>query len=178
MGHHQHRSPRPLAALADDVRRAVQAEDADQPIVKAETLEQAIANDRWAHRIFGGLFSILAGASLVLSGVGLYAVIAYGVSRRRQEIGVRMAIGASRRQLWWMILRRGLIQLAIGLPIGLLGVVAIGAVLESLLVELTPADPPTLAAVVTLMVVVTLTACAIPASRATRVDPVESLRTE
>ena len=170
------RSQLPLATLADTVRREVQAEDANLPILKAETLAQAIAADRWAHRIFGGLFAMLAVASLVLSGVGLYAVMAYGVSRRRQEIGIRMAVGAGRAQVSWMIVRRGLLQLAIGLPFGLIGALALGVVLESLLVELSPADPVTLAGVVLVSTLVALAACVVPARRATRLDPVAALR--
>jgi ABC-type antimicrobial peptide transport system permease subunit len=170
------RSRLPLDALADAVRREVQTEDVTLPIVRIETLEQAIAADRWAHRIFGGLFTMLAVSSLVLSGVGLYAVMAYAVSRRRQEIGIRMAVGASGGQVSWLIVRRGLVQLAIGLPLGLIGALALGVVLESLLVEMSPADPMTLAGVIVVSTIVALAACLVPARRATRLDPVAALR--
>ena len=172
------RSGTPLPALVDAVRRQLAAEDGDLPIVTAAMLDQMIANDRWAHRVFGGLFAILAAASLILSGVGLYAVMAHGVSRRRHEIGVRMAVGAGRARISWMIVKRGLVQLAIGLPIGLIGVVMLGAVLEALLVDMTPADPLTLVAIVSVLSAVSLTACLIPATRAMRVDPVEALRAD
>jgi predicted permease len=170
------RSRLPLDALGDTVRREVQAEDATVPVIGIQTLAQAIAADRWAHRIFGGLFAMLALASLVLSGVGLYAVMAYAVSRRRQEIGIRMAVGAGRGDVSWMIVRRALVQLAIGLPLGLAGALALGVVLESLLVEMSPADPVTLAAVVLVSTLVALAACVVPARRATRLDPVAALR--
>ena len=116
--------------------------------------------------------------ALVLSSVGLYAVMAYSVTQRTQEIGVRMALGAQRRQVSWLILRRGFVQLAIGLPLGLAGALALGVVLQGILVDLMPGDPITLAAVTVLLTTVSVAACLIPALRATRIDPVVALRAE
>ncbi len=103
--------------------------------------------------------------------------MAYSVAQRTQEIGVRMAVGAQRHQMSWLILRRGLIQLAIGLPLGLAGALTLGVVLQRMLVVL-PGDPLTLAAITVLLSGVSFAACLLPARRATRIDPLVVLRTE
>ncbi|HZF31683.1 MAG TPA: FtsX-like permease family protein [Gammaproteobacteria bacterium] len=113
----------------------------------------------------------------VLSCVGLYAVMSYSVAQRTHEIGVRMAIGAHGRQVSWPILKRGLLQLAIGLPLGLVGAFVLGIALRRILI-VPPADPVTLAAISVLLATVALAACAVPARRATRVDPLAALRAE
>ena len=165
-------------SLLEAVRREVRAEDPDQPVFGLQTVEQMMAADRWPYRVFGAVFSILAVAALVLSAVGLYAVMAYAVSRRTHEIGVRMAVGAGRGTVWWLILRRGLAQLAVGMPIGLAGAVLLGAALQRMLVDMTPADPTTLISVLAVLAAVALLACIVPAVRAMRVDPVVALRTD
>ena len=151
---------------------------ADQPVFTIQTVEEMLAAGRWPYRIFGSLFVVLAVIALVLSCVGLYAVMAYSVTQRTQEIGVRMALGARRQQVSWLILRRGFVQLAIGLPLGLAGALALGVVLQGILVDLMPGDPITLAAVTVLLTTVSVAACLIPALRATRIDPVVALRAE
>ena len=165
-------------AVMDSVRRAVQAIDADQPVFSAQTVDQMLEQDRWPFRVFGGLFVVFAVIALVLSAVGLYAVMAYSVTQRRAEIGVRMALGAEGRQVSWLILKRGLMQLAIGLALGLAGAFAIGGVLQRLLVGVSARDPLTFAAITSLLTVVAITACVLPARRATRVDPVIALRAD
>ena len=110
---------------------------------------------------------------------GLYAVVAYSVTQRTQEIGVRMALGAQGRQVTWMILRRGLIQLAMGLAIGLFGGFFAGKALPAqILVQTTSTDPATFIAISVLLSVVAITACVVPARRAMRVDPLVALRAE
>jgi putative ABC transport system permease protein len=160
------------------VRKEVQAIDQDQPVFTVQTLDQLLAQQRWPFRVFGGLFAILATIGLVLSAVGLYAVMAYSVTQRTQEIGVRMALGAEGRQVSWLILRRGLIQLAIGLSIGLAGAYAASRALRGLLVQITPTDPATFVGITVLLTVVAIAACLIPARRATRLDPLAALRVE
>jgi putative ABC transport system permease protein len=172
------RSTLPPDLITEVVRREVQAIDRDQPVFAAQTVEQMLSRDRWAYRVFGGLFAILAAIALVLSAVGLYAVMSYAVSQRTQEIGVRVAVGAQQRQISWLILKRGLFQLAIGLPIGLAGALALGAVLQAMLVEMTPADPLTFAGVLAVLMSVALLACLLPVRRATQVDPVVALRAD
>jgi ABC-type antimicrobial peptide transport system permease subunit len=172
------RSALPPGSVMEAVRREVQAIDPDQPVHAMQTLQQMLAATRWWYRSFGAMFGIFAVIALVLSSVGLYAVMAYSVTQRTQEIGVRMAVGAQVRQVWWMILKRGLVQLAIALPFGLAGALGMGVMLERMLVGMTPGDPTTFVAVTSLLIVVALAACLLPALRATRVDPVEALRAD
>jgi putative ABC transport system permease protein len=172
------RSALPPASVMQAVRREVQVIDPDQPVFTIQTLEQLLAADRWPYRIFGTLFAVLAAIALLLSSVGLYAVMANAVVQRTQEIGVRMAMGARPEQVSWLILKRGLMQLAMGLPLGLAGAVMLGVVLQRMLVDTTPGDPLTLAAITILLSVVSISACLLPARRATRVDPVIALRVE
>jgi ABC-type antimicrobial peptide transport system permease subunit len=160
------------------VRREVQAIDRDQPVVTIQTLDQMLAQDRWPYRVFGGLFAIFALIGLGLSSVGLYAVMAYSVTQRTQEIGVRMTLGADRREVSWLVLKRGLVQLAIGLTLGLAGALALSRVMRSVLVQVTPSDPLTFGVITALLTLVSIAACLQPALRATRVDPVVALRAE
>ena len=164
--------------VMDAVRRAVQSIDQDQPVFTIQTLDQALAQDRWPFRVFGGLFAIFAVIALILSSVGLYAVMAYAVSQRTQEIGVRMALGGGARQMYWLILKRGLAQMALGLVLGLGGALALSRVLRAVVVQITPSDPVTYVAITIILTVVSLAACLLPARRATQVDPVCALRME
>ena len=133
---------------------------------------------RFVFRIFGLMFSVFAGIALILSAVGLYSVTAHSVTQRTQEIGIRVAHGAQPRQVTWLVLRRALIQLAIALPIGLLGAAAVGQLLESLVVQTSPTDPFILGTVVLVLAVVAVAACIIPAQRAARLDPMVAFRVE
>jgi putative ABC transport system permease protein len=166
------------ARLAAAVRREVRALDPDQSVMPVETIEQLLARDRWIHRVFGSLFAVLAAIALAVSFVGVYAVMSYAVLQRKQEIGVRMAIGASRTAIVRLVLARGMTQVALAIPCGIVGGVGAGVVLERLLVGMTPVDPATLLSIVVLLVVVTIAACLVPARRATRIDPMASLRAE
>jgi putative ABC transport system permease protein len=166
------------ASVMEAVRREVQSIDRDQPVVTILTLDQMLVQDRWPYRLFGGLFAIFALIGLGLSSVGLYAVMAYSVTQRTQEIGVRMTLGADRREVSWLVLKRGLAQLAIGLTLGLAGALALSRVMMSVLVQVTPTDPPTFIAITLLLTAVSIAACLQPARRATRVDPVVALRAE
>ena len=165
-------------AVMSEVRRAVQSIDQDQPVFTIQTVEQTLARQMWPFRVFGTLFAIFAVIALTLSAVGLYAVMAYSVTQRTQEIGVRMALGAGANQVLWLVLRRGLVQIAIGVTIGLTGAMFASKALGSLLVQVTPRDPATFAGISTLLVLVAIAACVIPARRASRVDPLVALRTE
>ena len=164
--------------MMTSVRREVQAIDQDQPVFTVQTMEQLLAQQRWPFVVFGTLFVTFAVIALVLAAVGLYAVMAYSVTQRTQEIGVRMALGAGTPQVSWLILRRGLIQLAIGLTIGLTGAWFATAVLPTQIVGNNPNDPRMFSFVTAVLVVVALAACLIPARRATRLDPLVALRNE
>jgi putative ABC transport system permease protein len=127
--------------------------------------------------VFGTIFGLFALIALTLSAVGLYAVMAYSVTQRTQEIGVRMALGARSAQVSWLVLRRGLVQLTIGLVLGLAGAYGAAQVLESVLVPGTAAREPLLfVSIAAVLITVALTACLVPARRAARVDPLVALR--
>ncbi len=166
------------ATLGSAFRREVQAVDPDMPVFALRTMEERIALNYWAQQIFGTLFAIFAGIALGLASLGLYAVIAHAVSQRTQEIGVRMALGASGQNILQLIFGQGIKQLGIGLAVGLAGAFGLTRVLSSLLVQVSPTDPVTLAAVALVMAVAATLGCLIPARRAMRLDPVIALRRE
>jgi putative ABC transport system permease protein len=172
------RTALPPATVIDTIRREVQMIDRDQPVFSIRTMDDALTESRWPYRVFGSLFATFAGIALVLSSVGLYAVMAYSVSQRTQEIGVRMALGAQRLQVSWLILKRGLVQLTIGLALGLAGALALSRVLQGVLFDVTPSDPITFAATTIILSLISIAACLLPAIRATRIDPLSALRTE
>jgi len=166
------------AALTAIVREQMRAIEPDLPLFGILTLDQMLANIRFSFRVFGGMFAIFAVIALVLSAVGLYAVTAYSVAQRTQEIGVRMALGAQSQQVMWLVLRRAFLQLAVGLPIGIAGAFAVGRLMQSVLAQTSGRDPLTIAAIAAVMCFVSVAACLWPARRATRLDPVAALRNE
>jgi putative ABC transport system permease protein len=169
----------PDSALAASVlREHVRTIDPDLPLFDVMTLDEALAAERWPFRVFGTMFTMFAAAALVLAAVGLYAVTAYSVAQRTREIGVRMALGAQSRQVWWLVTRRAALQLAVGLLIGMAGALGVGQLLQGLLVRTSPTDPVTLLGVPVLLVAVAIAAFTIPARRAMRLDPVAALRQE
>jgi putative ABC transport system permease protein len=160
------------------VQTNVQTIDADQPVFTVRTMDEMLAQQTWPYRVFGAVFAIFAGIALVMATLGLYAVMAYSVVQRTSEIGVRMALGADGRRVAWMILRRGLMQLALGLMLGLAGAVALSRVIQALLVQVSPTDPLTFISITVFLSAVAIAACVLPARRATRVDPLIALRAE
>jgi putative ABC transport system permease protein len=164
--------------LTSLVREEMRIVEPDVPLFRIQTMDDLLAQQRWALRTFGSMFAMFAVIALVLSAVGLYAVTAYSVTQRTAEIGVRMALGAQAGQVMWLVLRRALIQLAIGLPLGVAGAFGVGQLLQTLLVQTSARDPLTIAAIALVMMVVSLMACFWPARRATRLDPVSALRYE
>jgi putative ABC transport system permease protein len=166
------------AKVTASVRDALRVVEPDLPLFRIETMDQTLARQRWQYQVFGSMFGVFAAIALILSSVGLYAVTAYSVTQRTQEIGIRMALGARPSSMLWMVLRRALIQLAIGLPIGIAGAFGVGKILQSLLVQTAAGDPLTLALVVALLVAVAILACLWPARRAARLDPMLALRYE
>ncbi len=172
------RSALPPADVMDAVRREVQRIDADQPVLTIQTLAQLLSRDRWWYRTWGGLFGILAAVAVLLSTVGLYAVLAYAVTQRTQEIGLRMAVGAQPRQVCWLILKRGLAHLIWGVAVGLGGTLGLNRVLRFGLPDIGPTHPVMLAWIVALVTIVSISACLVPRRRAIRIDPVTALRAE
>jgi len=160
------------------LREEVRAIDADLPLFGIRTMDAQLAQARWPFRIFGTMFAIFALIALMLSAVGLYAVTAYAVSQRTQEIGVRMALGAQGNEVAWLFLRRSMVQLGIGLTLGIAGAFGVGTLFSQtqLLVQNRAGDPITIGGIALLLALVASVACYIPAKRATRLDPLIALR--
>jgi predicted permease len=172
------RTALPPGALMTAVREQMRLIDPDQPVQTVQTMAQMLDRQMWPYRVFGSLFAIFAVIALVMSAVGLYAVMAYSVTQRRTEIGVRMALGANSGDVRWLILRRGLWQMGLGLVLGLAGAFGLSRVLRTLLVQVTPTDPLTFSVITIILTAVAIAACLIPARRASRVDPLVALRAE
>ena len=167
-----------VALVASQVRERVRALDPDLPLFDILTIDAVLDRELWATQIFGAMFTIFALIALATSAVGLYAVTARAAAQRTREIGIRMALGAQARQIWWLVTRRVSIQLAIGAVLGIAGAVAFARLLQGVLFRVSPADPPTLLGVSILLVVVGVGASLTPARRAMRLDPVAALRHE
>ena len=124
------------------------------------------------------MLTVFALVALALAAVGLYAVTAYGVAQRTQEIGIRMALGAQRGGVVWLFAKRTMLPLGIGLGTGLAGALGVGRLLQRFLIQTSSTDPATLAGIALLLVGVSAAACFFPVRRATRLDPVAALRYE
>jgi len=166
------------AGAGQTLREAMRAVDPDQALFNLRTLDEVMGQQRFIYRVFGTMFSVFAGIALILAAVGLYAVTAYAVTQHTREIGVRVVLGAAPSQVIALFLRRGAVQLGIGLLIGVAGAFGVGRLLQALLVQTSPRDPVTLISIVALLTIVAVVACIIPARRATRVDPLHALRHE
>ena len=168
----------PPTSLVGAFKKQVQKIDENLPVFDLQTLDTQLAERRWPFRVFGTLFAIFALIALVLASVGIYAVMSYSVGQRTQELGVRMALGASSGSVLRLVFAAGLRQLAIGLVLGLGAAFLATRVLKSLLVDVTPTDPLTFALITALLCVIASFACWIPTRRAMRIDPVTALRYE
>jgi predicted permease len=166
------------AQAARILREAMMAIDPDQALSTPRTMDDALAQQRWLLRVFTTMFAVFAGIALVLAAVGLYSVTAYAVTQHTRDIGVRMVLGARSGEVIWLFLKRSLVQLTIGLAIGLAAALGMGRLLQSFLVQTSSSDPITLVSIVALLTVVAVAACLGPARRATRLDPLDALRHE
>ncbi|MCC7126887.1 MAG: FtsX-like permease family protein, partial [Acidobacteria bacterium] len=166
------------ASLLPVVRQHVAAIDPNQPIYAIQTMEEAVAASTFGPRLSAMLFGVFAFVALLLAAIGIYGVMAYAVSARSQEIGVRMAVGANRHDVIRLVLRDVVGIAGFGLLAGLAGVLAAGRVLMRGLYEVQPNDPLTLTLVALLIASVALFAGWLPAWRASRVNPLAALRAE
>jgi putative ABC transport system permease protein len=166
----------PPMAVTQQVRDAVASLDADLPIYWVYSMEEALARRTWFVRVFGTMFMIFGGIALFLAGIGLYAVMAFSVSRRTREVGIRMALGASSGNVVSMIFRQGMIQMGVGLAFGLALAFGVSRLLSLILFDVQPRDPQIFGGVVAVLLIAGALACFFPARRATAVDPLVALR--
>jgi putative ABC transport system permease protein len=165
----------PPAGLTNAFRQAIQELDPGLPLYGPMSVSERMERF-WDSRFYGSLFLIFAAIALLLASIGLYTVIAHFVSQRTQEIGIRMAIGGTPHDILKLVVRQGMLPLAIGLAIGLTVSFAVNRLLTSMLVQVSPADPITLGVASAVLILAGTLGCLIPARRAMRVDPVIALR--
>ena len=171
------RGPSDVAAAAR-IRKVVTALDAETPVYATAPMTEVLAAPTFALQVFGTMFVIFGTVSLVLAAVGLYAVMAFSVSRRVRELGIRMALGASGGDVVRMVCRQGAKQIVIGIGLGFVAGAAVVRAARAALFGVAPNDPVVFAVVGGVLGVSALVACIIPAVRATRVDPLVALRTD
>jgi predicted permease len=164
------------AAMAKSVERAIHNVDPNQPVYKVESMENVVADSVARPRVESSLLALFAALAVMLAAVGLYGVLAYSVSQRTQEIGIRVALGAEPGQLIYEVIRDALRLVLPGIALGLVGSVAITRLLRSLLYEIKSDDPWTLSVVCAGLILVAMLAAYIPGRRAARVDPIAALR--
>jgi putative ABC transport system permease protein len=166
------------AALVEDVRRVVREIDARAALENIATMDQVVSNWMTRPRMYAVLLGLFAALAIALAAAGVYGVMAYTVTRRTREIGIRMALGAQRPAVLRLVLRQSLVLVAVGLMLGLVGAAGTTRYLEGLLFGLTPLDASTFAGAAMLFGVVAAVASYVPARRATAVDPLVALRCE
>jgi predicted permease len=173
------RTSSPPLSLLNDVRREIQALDRNVALAMATSLEDLLMQYSYSAPRFGlVLMVVFASVGLALVALGVFSVIAYAVARQTREIGIRMALGAGHADVVWMVLRRGLQLVGLGMGVGLLASFAVTRVIANQLWEVSPRDPLTLVAAMIVVAVAGFAACYFPARRATRVDPIVALRCE
>jgi len=166
------------AALTSTIRDAVQSIDKDQPLFAISTMKELVSNSVATRRMTLILLGLFSGLALVLGAIGIYGVISYSVAQRTHEIGIRMALGAPRRDVFRLVVGQGLKLAAIGIAIGIAGALGLARLMSSLLFGISATDFETFAGVSILLALVALLACYIPARRAMSVDPTVALRYE
>jgi putative ABC transport system permease protein len=164
------------AALAGAARNAVGRVAQGLPISDMQTMERVVADDLWRPRLATLLLGMFAGVALLLAAVGIYGVVSYSVRARTQEIGIRMALGASAADVWGMAFREGMRPVAAGAAVGLMAALGLTRLMSTLLYGVAPTDPYTFAGVVATLLAVAAAANVLPAVRAARVDPMTALR--
>lgn len=164
--------------ILGSVRDAIHASDPDQPISNVATMEEVLGREGGQRRLGMILISAFAALALLLASLGIYSILAYFVSQHRNEIGIRMALGASPQRIVWLVLKKGMSLTILGVGVGLVASFALTRLMSSLLFGVRAADPLTYFAVPALLGLVAVLACLVPARRAVKVDPVVALRYE
>ena len=164
--------------IAATVRQAILEVEGDQPLYDLRTMEEILSESvagRWLNTL---LLAVFGGEALILAVVGLYGVMSYSVAQRTQELGIRTALGATSRDVLKLIVGQGMLLTGAGMAIGIAGTLGLTRLMKSLLFDIKPTDPTTIAVIALLLGSVALVACWIPARRATKIDPMIALRYE
>jgi putative ABC transport system permease protein len=162
-------------SLAEVVRSAVRNRDRDIPVVGLSSMDEIIARTVSSDRVVALSVTLFASVAVLLAALGLYGVLAYYVSRRTHEIGVRMALGAGARDVLMQVMKRGLLLVAAGILLGLVGAFWASRLLQQILFDVAPTDAATFVAVSLFFALVALVACLVPALKALKVNPVSAL---
>jgi putative ABC transport system permease protein len=163
-------------AMLNSIQQKVWEIDKDQPVYQVQTLNEMVSDSIGTRRFALQLLLLFAGFAMALAFIGIYGVMSYGVSQRTHELGIRLALGAGRRNVLRLILTQGMTTVAKGLAIGLVGAFAATRLMANLLFGVSATDPLTFLAISLLLVFVALLACYVPARRAMKVDPIIALR--
>jgi predicted permease len=172
------RTPLDPSSLAPSVRKALHDADPATVVFNISTLQEFMSRETARSRFTGWLMGIFAGSALLLAMIGIYGVMSYAVTRRTQEIGVRMALGAARSDVLKLVVGRGMGLIGLGLALGAAAALGLTRLIGSLLYGVTSTDPVTFAAAALALAAVALAACLLPASRASRIAPAMALRNE
>jgi ABC-type antimicrobial peptide transport system permease subunit len=164
--------------LTTAVRKTIRGSDPTMPVFDVMTLEEVRRLGFWSQRLYGWMFSMYGVIALILASVGVYGVIAYSVSQRTQEIGVRVALGAQPSDVIRLVVRGGAVLALAGIAIGLVGAFGVTRLIQSLLIDVSSTDLLSFVGVTLFLAAVALLASYVPARRATRVDPLTALRSE
>jgi len=165
-------------SLVSPIKEQIVSLDPDQAVAEVATMEENIGESLASRRLTMTLLGVFAGLALCLASIGLYGVMALSVTQRTRELGIRMALGAARWEIFRLVLGQGMILVSVGIGLGLIGAIAASRALSSLLYSVGALDVPALAVVIASLASVSLLACWLPAHRATLVDPIQALRTE
>jgi len=167
----------PLSVISA-VRRELQALDPNQPVFNVSTMETNLDQSLATERLSMGLFAVLASLALILAAVGIYGVMSYTVMQRTHEIGIRMAIGAQRHDVFTMVIGRGMKLVMTGVALGLIGAFSLTRLMRTMLFGVAPTDPVTFVSIAILLTAIAMVACYVPGRRAMKVDPLRALRYE
>ncbi len=172
------RSGTNLEGLTRQIREVIASIDSDQPVYDSTSMDELVRRSGSWPRFLLFILGFLAFLALVLAASGIYGLMSYSVTDRRQEIGIRMALGAGRSRIVWLITSHGLRLTGIGVAVGSVGAFAASKALQRFLFGITPSDPLTYASVGLLLLVVALAGCYLPARKAAGLDPATTLRAE